>query len=335
MGHFGKRADPHRLVRPGGAGAGAQLLRPGRAADRATRRRSRIRSTCSLPGWALYPMVALATAATVIASQATISGAYSMTQQAIQLGYLPRMNIRAHLGADDRADLRSGGQLDRCCVVVVAAVIGFGSSTRLAGAYGVAVTGTMLVDDAAHVLRDPLRLALSAVAVPRSRPASSCSSTWRSSAPRCSRSLDGGWFPLALGACVFTVMTTWRRGREILFERLQQRRRCRSRPFLEVAVRSIRRSACRAPRCSSPPRPMPRRTRCCTTSSTTRCCTSASCSSPSSSRDVPWVPFEERVSCEPLGHGCWRVRVRYGFMDRPDVPQALELCGAARPRHST
>ena len=82
------------------------------------------------PDWALYPMVALATAATVIASQATISGAYSMTQQAIQLGYLPRMTIVHTSASDDRPDLHPGGQLDRCSSSVRAAVIGFGSSSR-------------------------------------------------------------------------------------------------------------------------------------------------------------------------------------------------------------
>ena len=93
MGHFGKRAIRIAWFGAGRAGAGAELLRPGRAADRAIRRRIENPFYLAFPAWALYPMVALATAATVIASQATISGAYSMTQQAIQLGYLPRMTI--------------------------------------------------------------------------------------------------------------------------------------------------------------------------------------------------------------------------------------------------
>src|SRR5688572_26258420 len=98
-----------------------------------------------LPGWALYPMVALATAATVIASQAVISGAYSITKQAVQLGFLPRMTIV-------QTSARQYGQIYipsvnwLLCAVVIAAVVGFGSSSRLAGAYGVAVTATMLVD---------------------------------------------------------------------------------------------------------------------------------------------------------------------------------------------
>ena len=98
-----------------------------------------------LPGWALYPMVALATAATVIASQAVISGAYSMTRQATQLGFLPRMRI-VHTSPSEIGQIYMPGVNWLLCAAVIAAVIGFGSSSRLAGAYGVAVTGTMLVD---------------------------------------------------------------------------------------------------------------------------------------------------------------------------------------------
>src|SRR5204863_9303410 len=98
----------------------------------------------SFPDWALYPMVLLATAATVIASQATISGAYSLTRQAIQLGYLPRMNIE-HTSARTIGQIYVPAVNWILLVVVAAAVIGFGSSSRLASAYGVAVMGTMLV----------------------------------------------------------------------------------------------------------------------------------------------------------------------------------------------
>src|SRR5258706_14203079 len=98
-----------------------------------------------LPSWALYPMVALATAATVIASQATISGAYSLTKQAVQLGFLPRMTI-VHTSAREMGQVYIPSINWVLCAVVIAAVIGFGSSSRLAGAYGVAVTATMLVD---------------------------------------------------------------------------------------------------------------------------------------------------------------------------------------------
>ena len=117
-----------------------------------------------VPAWALLPMVVLATAATIIASQATISGAYSLTKQAIQLGYLPRMNIL-------QTSEKTIGQVYLPAVnwvllaAVLAAVVGFGSSTKLASAYGVAVTGHDADHDAAHVLRAPLLLALQARSV--------------------------------------------------------------------------------------------------------------------------------------------------------------------------
>src|SRR2546422_8408873 len=98
-----------------------------------------------LPGWALYPMVVLATAASVIASQAVISGAYSLTKQAVQLGFLPRMTI-VHTSAREVGQIYVPSLNWLLCAVVISAVIGFGSSSRLAGAYGVAVTATMLVD---------------------------------------------------------------------------------------------------------------------------------------------------------------------------------------------
>ncbi len=116
------------------------------------------------PEWALYPMVVLATAATVIASQATISGAYSMTQQAIQLGYLPRMAIH-HTSARTIGQIYVPAVNWMLLAAVAAAVAGFGSSSRLASAYGVAVMGTMLVTTLPHLLRASLRLALSAMAM--------------------------------------------------------------------------------------------------------------------------------------------------------------------------
>ena len=112
MGHFGKRPIRARLVRHGHAGAAAQLLRPGRDAAGRSRTRSRNPFYEMAPTWALYPLIALATCATVIASQALITAAFSVTKQAIQLGYLPRLRIAAHLGARDRADLRALRQLE-------------------------------------------------------------------------------------------------------------------------------------------------------------------------------------------------------------------------------
>src|SRR5689334_306631 len=143
MGHFGKRAIRvawFGIVAPALIlnyfGQGALLIANPNALENPF--------YLAFPQWALYPMVALATAATVIASQATISGAYSMTQQAIQLGYLPRMLV-LHTSSKTRGQIYVPAINTILLVVVAAAVIGFGSSTRLASAYGVAVMGTMLV----------------------------------------------------------------------------------------------------------------------------------------------------------------------------------------------
>ena len=277
-----------------------------------------------LPAWALYPMVVLATTASTIASQAVISGAYSLTKQAVQLGFLPRMTI-VNTSAMEAGQIYIPSVNWGLCVIVVAAVIGFGSSSRLAGAYGVAVTATMLVDTlltffvVRYIWRYPLAVCILATGFFATIDVTFFSATLLKIA-------DGGWFPLAIGACVFVVMTTWRRGREILFQRLDESSVPLT-PFLESLFRD-------------PPHRVP---------GTAVFLTATPDTTPHALlhnlnhnkvlhervvfltvevRDVPWVAFSDRIVCDPLGHGCWRVRVRYGFMDRPDVTRALELCGA-------
>ena len=277
----------------------------------------------AFPSWALYPMVALATAATVIASQATISGAYSMTQQAIQLGYLPRMTIH-HTSARTMGQIYVPAVNWILLVVVTAAVIGFGSSTKLASAYGVAVMGTMLVTTflTFFVIRYswhyPLWLCLLATGF-----FALVDATFFAAALH--KVFEGGWFPLLLGAVIFTVMVTWRHGRKMLYDRLQD-----SAYPLGSFLKSL---------FASPPLRVP---------GTAVFLTSTPDATPHALlhslkhykvlhehnafltvefRDTPWVPPDERVACEQLEHNCWRIIVRYGFMDRPDVPLALELCG--------
>lgn len=324
LGHFGKRAVRvawFSVVAPALVlnyfGQGALLIADPKALENPF--------YLAFPQWALYPMVALATAATVIASQATISGAYSMTQQAIQLGYLPRMPV-LHTSS------RTIGQIYVPAVnwillaAVVAAVIGFGSSSRLASAYGVAVMGTMLVTTflTFFVIRYgwgyPLWLCLLATGF-----FMVIDTTLFAAAMH--KVLEGGWFPLLLGAAIFAVMVTWRRGRAKLLEQLRAS---------SIPLRSFLDSLF-----VSPPQRVP---------GTAVFLTSTPDATPHALlhslkhykalhernvfltvefRDVPWVPFEDRIHCEKLGHDCWRVTVRYGFMDRPDVGAALELCGPA------
>jgi len=274
------------------------------------------------PDWALYPMVVLATAATVIASQATISGAYSMTQQAAQLGYLPRMTI-VHTSE------RTIGQIYvpvvnwTLLLVVAAAVVGFGSSSRLASAYGVAVMGTMLVTTMLTFFvlrygwRYPLWLCVLATAFFMLIDVVFFAAAMH-------KVLDGGWFPLVLGAIVFFVMVTWRRGREALLEQLRG-----SSPPLDGFLKSL---------FVYPPQRVP---------GTAVFLTSTPDVTPSALlhslkhykvlhennvfltvefADVPSVPSRRRVVSERLSDDCWRVTARYGFMEQPDVALALELC---------
>ena len=276
-----------------------------------------------LPGWALYPMVALATAATVLASQATISGAYSITKQAIQLGFLPRMTV-VQTSARERGQIYIPGINWLLLAAVLAAVIGFGSSSRLASAYGVAVTATMLVDTLLaffvirYLWRYPLWLCLFASGFFVIVDLSFFSATLLKVA-------DGGWFPLAIGALVFTVMTTWRQGRSIMFARLR-RVSVPLEPFLQSLF-------------AEPPQRVP---------GTAVFLTATPEATPhallhnlnhnkvlhervvfltADVTDEPWVPFEKRVALTKLGHGCWRMSLRYGFMNEPDIAQALEIAG--------
>jgi KUP system potassium uptake protein len=323
MGHFGKgavRIAWFMLVAPALVlnyfGQGAELMANPKAVVNPF--------YLLLPAWALYPMIALATAATVIASQAVISGAYSLTKQAVQLGFLPRMTI-VNTSAQEMGQIYIPSVNWALCFIVIGAVIGFGSSSRLAGAYGVAVTATMLVDTLLtffvirYMWRYPLALCVLATGFFGTIDLAFFSATL-------TKIHDGGWFPLAIGSCVFLVMTTWRRGREILFQRLEEASVPLA-PFLDSLFRD-------------PPTRVP---------GTAVFLTSTPDATPHALlhnlnhnkvlhervvfltvevRDVPWVPFTERIVCETLGHGCWRVRVRYGFMDRPDVTRALELCSA-------
>ena len=277
----------------------------------------------AFPSWALYPMVALATAATVIASQATISGAYSITHQAIQLGYLPRMKV-SHTSEKTFGQIYVPAVNWALLAVVMAAVAGFGSSSKLAHAYGVAVMGTMLATTflTFFVLRFgwgyPLWLCLAATGFFFFIDATLLSAAML-------KVFEGGWFPLALGAVIFSIMSTWRRGREILFERLRQ-----STVPLAAFLESLFRE---------PPARVP---------GTAVFLTATPDLTPHALlhnlnhnkvlhervvfltvevSEEPWVAFESRVAVIPLGNGCWRMTARYGFMNQPDVAEALEIAG--------
>ena len=321
MGHFGKRAIRvawFGVAAPGLVlnyfGQGALLIDTPAAIENPF--------YLAYPAWALYPMVGLATVATVIASQATISGAYSMTQQAVQLGYLPRVTIR-HTSAQTIGQIYVPAVNWVLLAAVATAVLGFGSSSRLASAYGVAVMGTMLVTTLLTFFvlrydwRYPLWLSLLATAFFMLIDAVFFAAAMH-------KVLDGGWFPLALGAIAFFVMVTWRRGRERLIARVRD-----SSPPLAGFLASL---------FAFPPQRVP---------GTAVFLTASPDATPNAllhslkhykvlheqnifltveSEDLPWVPAGERIACDRVAPGCWRIVARYGFMEQPDVALALEIC---------
>jgi len=320
MGHFGK--EPIRiawfaLVFPALTlnylGQGALLIAHPDALDNPFYRLA--------PDWALFPLVALATAATVIASQATISGTYSLTKQAIQLDYLPRMNVM-QTSEHEAGQIYIPGANWVLLAVIVAAVVGFGSSTRLAAAYGVAVTGTMLATTILtfFVIRYAWRynvfLSFAATGFFILIDAAFFSSSLLKVA-------EGGWFPLALGAIVFTAMTTWHRGREIAMVRHRQTgtsidefyRWIEEMPPARVPGTAM----FMAGNADAIPRAMLRNYACNHVLHERVVLLTVII------RDVPWVAPHDRLAITELEHGFYRMIVYFGFMDEPDVSQALEL----------
>ena len=320
MGHFGKR--PIRIAWFGLAmpalvlnyfGQGAMLLEhPDRVGNPFYE---------MAPTWALYPLIGLATCATVIASQALITAAFSVTKQAIQLGYLPRLRIL-------HTSVRETGQVYvpfinwGLYVCIVLAVVIFGSTTKLAAAYGIAVTIDMLITTTMtfFVIRygwkypwwvcvaatgfffvvDMVYFSANIVKV-----------------------FDGGWFPVAIGIVMFMLMMTWKQGRYLMRERLRDDA-IDLKSFLEAVF-------------VSPPTRV---------SGTAVFLVSDQGITPNAllhnlkhnkvlhetnlfvtvkHHEVPWIGFNRRCEMEPLGHDCWQVTLNFGFKNDPDVPEALAL----------
>ena len=274
------------------------------------------------PDWARLPLVILATAATIIASQAVISGAFSITHQAVQLGFVPRLRI---LHTSERAS----GQIYipsvnwTLLVLVLILVLGFRESGRLASAYGIAVTGTMFITTcmlsvllfgvwrwnrllagavtALFLLIDGAYFASNLTKIP-----------------------DGGWFPLLIATAVFTLLTTWGTGRKVLRRRLNE-----DTMPLDLLVRQPNRSLTRVPGTAvflsanaegAPPallhnikhnKVLHERVIVLTVKV----------------QDVPYVDVESRVTTEALGEGFYRMILNYGFMEEVDIPAALHLAG--------
>jgi KUP system potassium uptake protein len=272
------------------------------------------------PAWALYPMILLATCAAIIASQAVISGAFSLTMQAVQLGLTPRLKI-LHTSSKEFGQIYIPAINWALMAGCIAIVLGFQTSSRLASAYGVAVTSTMVITTVLfYVVARKL-----------------WGWSFLPTAALCSfflvidlaffganiiKVLDGGWFPLFLAAVIFTMMMTWKKGRNILAARIQEQ----SEPLDDFLQEIIRKPPTRVPGTAvfmngnasrTPPallhnlehnKVLHERVLFITVKT----------------RQVPFVASEDRVQFEALANNFYRLRVYYGYMEDPDIPNVLE-----------
>jgi KUP system potassium uptake protein len=272
------------------------------------------------PDWALLPLVVLATMATVIASQALITGAFSVTKQVIQLGYLPRLNIQ-HTSVRDTGQIYIPFVNWGLFVAIVLAVVTFRSSSALAGAYGIAVTLDMLITTTLtffvirYSWRYPLALCIAATG-------------WfflvdvTFFASNTLKLADGGWFPLMIGGGIYTLMMTWKHGRELLNEKLKADA-IDLKGFLEaVFVSPPTRVEGTAVFLTAEPGTVPNAML--HNLKHNKVLHEHNLFVTVRNHEVPWIGMNRRVEIESLGHSCWQVILHYGFKNDPDVPRALE-----------
>ena len=273
------------------------------------------------PDWLTLPLVGLATMAAVIASQALISGAFSVTKQVIQLGYLPRLQIR-HTSTKDKGQIYMPFVNWALFAMIVLAVVLFRSSSNLAAAYGIAVTLDMLITTVLtfFVIRYgwgyPLWLCVLATGFFFAIDLAFFSSNLL-------KLIDGGWFPLLIGGCIFTLMITWKDGRDLLISTLRTS---------AIDLKAFLESVFMAP----PVR----------VEGTAVFMTSQTDVVPNAllhnlkhnkvlheqnlfvtvrSHEVPWIGMDKRLQVDALGHDCWQIIVHYGFKNDQDLPKALAL----------
>ena len=272
------------------------------------------------PNWALYPLVALSTLATVIASQAVISGAYSMTRQAIQLGYAPRMLVQ-HTSSEEQGQIYLPAINWALLVTIIALVVGFRSSSALAAAYGIAVTGTMVMTTilAFIVVRRLWRWhwALSVCVI-----GIFITVDIAYFAANLLKVHDGGWFPLALGGLIFMAMTTWKRGRMLLHKRLAEE----ALP-LELFVQSaadVITVQGTAVFLTGQEHKVPHALL--HSIKHYKCLHERIVIMHVEVSDEPYVPLSARADVQRINDQFYTVSIYYGFMDEIDLPQALTCC---------
>ncbi len=276
------------------------------------------------PEWALFPLIILATLATVIASQAVITGAFSVSRQALQLGYLPRMHIQ-HTSESEQGQVYMPRVNWGLMVAVMALVIGFGSSGDLAAAYGIAVTGDMVITTllASVVfteiwrwskLKTGLLVALFLVI------------DLAFFGANVLKIPDGGWVPLVIGVVIFVLMLTWKNGRALVYNRLKSESMAIE-PFIEAIgahppPRVPGMAVFMTPNPEGVPHAMLHNLK------HNKVLHEKVMILTVKFLDVPHTNTEERVTVEAMLHEFYRVTVRYGFKDEPDLPRDLILCDA-------
>jgi KUP system potassium uptake protein len=324
MGHFGRRPIQYAwnfLVLPALTlnylGQGALLLANPEAVSNPF--------YLGVPQWALYPMIGLSTAATVIASQAVISGGYSAARQAIQLGYLPRMAIR-HTSRETIGQIYIPSINWMLMVCTIATVIGFGSSTALATAYGVSVTGTMLITS------------FMLIVAMRHRATMPPAVFWPLAAlfvlvdvaflfANLVKFMDGAWFPILLGVVVFTLLRTWGRGRQLLQAEIRkdgiQLDNFLPGLMLSPPARVQGTAVFLTPQTDIVPKALLHNLK------HNKVLHQRNLLLTVETATVPFVANEARLRIGTIGDDFYRATIRYGFMETPDVPLALMRCEGA------
>jgi KUP system potassium uptake protein len=321
MGHFGRpaiRLAWSCLVLPGLTlnyfGQGALLLAHPEAVTNPF--------YLAFPSELLIPAVVLSTLATIIASQAVISGAYSITRQAIQLGFLPRMQI-LHTSAKESGQIYIPAINWALLVAVILTVIAFKNSSAIAAAYGIAVTGTMLITSiltyfvVRNIWKYPLWIALGATGIFISLDIlllASCSVKF----------FSGGWFPVVLAIILVVIMWTWRQGRQALMNSIHE-----DDPKMNLFIQSL--AISNIPRVErtavylnansdTVPQALLHNLKHNQVLHDTNLIITVVYA------DVPVIPVSNRYVVSALGEGFWQIRLNYGFMQKPDIPQALSIC---------
>ena len=273
------------------------------------------------PAWALFPLIGMATLATVIASQALITAAFSVAKQAMQLGYLPRLRV-LHTSVRDTGQIYVPMVNWALYACVVFAVVLFGSSSALASAYGIAVTIDMTITTVMTFF--VIRWA------------------WGMSLPLCIAAtgfffivditffaanavkvLEGGWFPLVIGAGVFTLMSTWKGGRALMAARLREEA-IELEPFLQsifinAPLRVPGTAVFLSAEKGSTPFALLHNLK------HNKVLHDQNLFVTVQHHELPWIGFDRRCQIEPLGRDCWAVTLHFGFKNDPDVPDALKL----------